>query len=291
VSSGYNPSGDGKGRVFMLNARTGAVIREFVTSATADIGQVSTFVSTSAAGQLADAAYAGDLAGNLWHFDLATGATRLIATLTDGSGAAQPITTAPELTMVENQRVVLVGTGKLLGISDFSPTQIQSFYAITDTGTTVANIRTDLDARSLSIVGGTRTLTGTAPNWRTRRGWYVDLPAGELAHTDPVIAQGSVFFSTNQPSGSACESKSYLYMIDIVTGAQRSAEVFGAAGAVAWAGSLIGNVMASRVTVARLPSMSLVALVHQSDNTVATRTVMPGRSQNIRRAAWKEVQR
>lgn len=288
VTSGYNTSGDGRGRLFMLDVMTGQIKREFVTTATADIGQVAAFVTRTSATPLADTAYAGDLAGNMWRFDLTTGAVSLLATLKDSSGVAQPITATPELSTVKGQRVVLIGTGKLLGASDFSPTQTQSFYAISDTGTTIANVRTALDSRTLVISGDNRTLSATTPDWTTRRGWYFDLPAGEVANTDPLIAQGGVFFTTNKPSSLACSSQSYIYMVDIASGSQRGAEVFTAG---AWTGQLIGNVMSSRVVIAKLPSLSLVALVHESDNSIGSRLIRPPLVVNPRRAAWKELQR
>ena len=288
VTSGYNTSGDGKGRVFMLDAVTGSVIREFVTTATADIGQLAAFVTKTGTSLIADAAYAGDLAGNLWKFNLDTGSVSLLATLKDSGGTPQPITATPELALIKNQRVVLIGTGKLLGASDFSPTQTQSFYAISDTGTTISNVRTALDSRTLVISGDNRTLSATAPNWTSRRGWYFDLPAGEVANTDPLIGQGGVFFTTNKPSSTACASQSYLYMVDIASGSQRPAEVFTT---TPWTGQLIGNVMSSRVVLAKLPTMSLVALIHESDNSITSRLILPPKVQTPRRAGWKEVQR
>jgi type IV pilus assembly protein PilY1 len=288
VSSGYNTAGDGRGRVFMLDAMTGQIKREFVTTEVADIGQVATFVTRSAATPIADAAYAGDLAGNLWRFNLETGAVTLVVTLKDAAGVAQPITATPELTMIKGQRVVLIGTGRLLGATDFSPTQTQSFYAISDTGTTISNVRTALDSRTLVVSGDNRTLSASTPDWTTRRGWYFDLPAGEVANTDPLIAQGGVFFTTNKPSSLACSSQSYIYMVDVASGSQRPPEVFTGS---AWTGQLIGNVMSSRVVIAKLPTLSLVALVHESDNSIGSRLIRPPAVVNPRRAAWKEIQR
>jgi len=289
LTSGYNTSGDGKGRVFMLNATTGSLIREFVTTATADLGQISAFVTqTAAGGYVADAVYGGDLAGNLWKFDLESGAVSLVATLKDAGGMPQPITAAPELTLVNTKRVILVGTGKLLGVSDFSPSQTHSFYAIADTGTPVADVRTELDPRTLVVSGETRTLSASAPDWSTRRGWYFDLPAGEIANTDPQVALGAVFFTTSKASSTACASESFLYMVDIYTGSQRPPEVFTS---TPWTGIRIGAVLSSRPVLAQLPSTSLVALTHRSDNTIDSRLIAPPRAVNPRRAAWKEVQR
>ena len=288
VGSGYNTSGDGKGRVYMLNAVTGAVIREFVTTAVADLGAISAFVLRDGGVETASYAYAGDLAGNLWRFDLETGAVSRLALLKDGSGQPQPITAAPELTMLRNQRLVLVGTGKLMGVSDFSGTQVQSFYALVDRGAEIANVRSDLELRTLTVSGDTRNLSATAPNWTTGKGWYFDLPAGEVANTDPLIAQGAVFFTANKPTAAACASQSFIYMVDIETGSQRPPSVFTGS---PWTGQLIGGVLSSRVVIAKLPSLSLVALVHQSDNSIASRIIKPPTPAQPRKAAWREIRR
>ena len=288
MASGYNPSGDGKGRVFMLDAATGTVLREFVTTAVSDIGQVSAFLTKVGSEFIASAAYAGDLAGNLWKFDIVTGTTSRVATLTDASGSPQPITAAPELTTVKSVPVILIGTGRLLGESDYTQSQTQTFYAISDTGTTVSNVRTALDARTLVVSGSTRTLAATTPDWTTRRGWYFDLPSGEIANTDPQVAQGAVFFTTNKPTSVACASESFLYMVDITSGSQRQPEQFTGS---AWTGTKVGDVLASRPVLARLPSLSLIALTHESNNSILTTYIKPPKINAPRRAAWKEVQR
>lgn len=288
VGSGYNTSGDGKGRVYMLNALTGALIREFVTTAVADLGAISAFVLRDGGLETASFAYAGDLSGNLWRFDLETGAVSRLAVLKDGLAQPQPITAAPELTLVRNQRLVLVGTGKLMGVSDFSGTQVQSFYALVDRGDEITNVRSDLELRTLTVSGDTRNLSAAAPNWTTGKGWYFDLPSGEVANTDPLIAQGAVFFTANKPTAAACASQSFIYMVDIETGSQRPPSVFTG---TPWTGQLIGGVLSSRVVIAKLPSLSLVALVHQSDNSIASRIIKPPTPAQPRKAAWREIRR
>ena len=176
----------------------------------------------------------------------------------------------------------------MLGVSDFSSSQVQSFYAIRDDGTEVIDARTELDVRTLTVTADTRTLAATAPSWATRRGWYFDLPAGEVANTDPLIAQGAVFFTANKPSASSCASQSFLYTVEIETGSQRPPAVFSG---TAWTGKLIGSVLSSRVVIAKLPSSSLVALVHQSDNSIRSIAFNPPAPSQPRKAAWREIRR
>lgn len=288
VSSGYNPGGDGQGRVFMLNAMTGDLVREFATGVDADIGALSVFVNRTGAAPMAEYAYAGDLAGNLWRFDLAAGSVSRVATLRDAGGAAQPITTAPELTTIKGMRLILVGTGKLLGLSDFSPTQTQSVYAITDTGTPVTNVRTALEQRTLVVSGSSRTLNAAAPDWIAKRGWFFDLPAGEVANTDSQLGQGALWFTSNKPDRTACSSESYLYVVDVATGSQRPNDTFVGQ---PWTGTQLGPVLAAKPVLAQLPDGSMIALTHKMDNTIDTRRMLPPRNPNPRRAAWREVLR
>ena len=173
-------------------------------------------------------------------------------------------------------------------MSDFSSTQVKGFEALRDDGTEVLNPRTELDVRSLVVTGETRALSAVAPNWTTRRGWYFDLPAGEVANTDPMIAQGAVFFTAHKASAVACASQSYLYMVEIESGSQRRPEVFNG---TPWTGKLIGSVLSSRVVLAKLPSLALVVLIHQSDNSISSLLLKPPRATQPRKAAWREIRR
>lgn len=144
-SSGYNNygPGDGVGRLFIVNANTGALIRSISTgvgdtTTPSGLGRITAWANYPNYNNFAQRVYGGDLLGNLWRFDVnddiaASGydAQRL-ATLKDANGAAQPITARPELGKVKDHPVVFVATGQLLGSSDLSSTQRQSVYAIKD---------------------------------------------------------------------------------------------------------------------------------------------------------------
>ena len=74
VTSGYNNTTDGKGRLWMLNPSTGAVIWEFTTAdgslgAESGLAHVSPFVEADGSVRYV---YGGDLLGNVWKFDLVT---------------------------------------------------------------------------------------------------------------------------------------------------------------------------------------------------------------------------
>ncbi len=76
VGNGYNNTGSGRAKLFVLNAETGALIAKIDTG----VGSVANpnGLSTPAVIDLdgngtADYAYAGDLRGNIWKFDLTAG--------------------------------------------------------------------------------------------------------------------------------------------------------------------------------------------------------------------------
>ncbi|MDS4012805.1 MAG: PilC/PilY family type IV pilus protein [Candidatus Accumulibacter sp.] len=172
-ASGYNniTPGDGQGRLFIVNANTGALVASInggsistgvgSVDSPSGLAKISAWANFPDLNNTAERVYGGDLEGNLWRFDIngeipqtadppVYDAQRL-ASLRDATGSPQPITTRPELGRIAYHPVVFVGTGKLLGGNDFQPIrassprfQPQSFYAIKDrlTDTDFGNPRT-----------------------------------------------------------------------------------------------------------------------------------------------------
>jgi type IV pilus assembly protein PilY1 len=174
---------------------------------------VSAFIN-SFSDNTADAAYAGDLQGNLWRLDLTktTAANyyeppSLIAQLTSESGMAQPITTPPALALdsYTGKRFVFVGTGRLLDDSDITSSQEQSFYAILDGTRTMflkapANPLTRKDFANNTDVKGV-TLTSD------QSGWFINLGTGTNGNAyrinTPITVSASVVaFAKNLPDNS-----------------------------------------------------------------------------------------
>ena len=238
IASGYNQSsGDGKGHLYVLNARTGALLHTLDTTTTdsgslanpSGLTKISGYVKDDS-NQILEQIYGGDLNGRVWRWDVSDpvsanwqAKTVLFATLTDPSSAPQPVTTAPEIEIDINNgvdRFVFVGTGRLLDADDFvnpNPEQIQSMYAIRDgtldTPTTTGlpiNGRTSLAAAS-GIVG----VVGAAPN-----GWRQDMAAGQRIVTDPVAEFNVVVFTGTvlQPDPCLIALPAYIYARDYVSG-------------------------------------------------------------------------
>jgi type IV pilus assembly protein PilY1 len=258
LSSGYN-NADGLGHLYVLNANTGAVIRNIVTTAgstaaPSGMARISAHSVQSLTDNTSVAAYGGDTFGNLWRFDIngnigASGYdAQLLATFKDAGGNPQPITAAPLEATVNGKPVVYVGTGRYLGTTDVSDTSMESFYAVVDNSDT--NTFTDLRATGSKFVAQTlsattcpknapislcspgqivRTSSNNPVDWTTNTGWYVDfLTGGERSSTDPSLALGTLVFTTITPqvsTVSACGatdpnvSGSFLYSLNYLTGA------------------------------------------------------------------------
>lgn len=312
LTSGYNngtdTSGDGIGHLFVLNAKTGALIKDIPTTAgtaatPSGLGQIVGYSDNAYQDNTIKFVYGGDLSGNVWRFDL-TGATVAswkvdkLAQLVDGSGTPQPITTTPALALSSGQRMVFVGTGQYLGDADITTTQTQSMYGLLDTYDpstpstpgTITSVRTQLNQRQIVSASSTsRTISSsvTAATLPPAKGWYVDfsLTAGERVVTDPAIAINSLVLTTNIPSSAdPCKpgGSSWFYSVDYATGAMVTNTTT--------AGTSLGNTLASRPILVKLPNGSIVALVRKSDASTATQSVVTGMSSGVpRRVSWREI--
>ncbi|MCL4737757.1 MAG: pyrrolo-quinoline quinone [Burkholderiaceae bacterium] len=284
VTSGY-ANDDGRGRLWMLDADTGAIVHEFDTgvgapgAGDAGLAQVSAFLEDDGTVRYA---YGGDLLGNLWRFDLqGKGAPVKLAELRDSLGNRQPVTAAPELAMIENKRVVIVGTGRMLGIGDFGSTRVQTMYAISD-GVPLANPRAALVAQVYNPA--TDSLSSNPVDWSTDRGWYVDLPAGEQANTQPTIAYGAVAFTTNTAGASDCTASSRLYVFDVTSGSK-----FEGAGFVSTLISDSAN--SSGVTALATSGQKIVGSGQDSDGNPWEREIVSKTLIDPAKNAWREIRR
>lgn len=299
-TSGYNSTLDGKGRMFVVDLLTGALRYTFVTTqgsvgaADAGLAQISGFQESDGSVQYV---YGGDVLGNMWRFDVEKSAVLLLAQLTDASGVGLPVTAAPELMTSNGRRMVFIGTGKLLGSTDFNDPRTHAFFGLWDNGTTITTthpqpahvpaLAGQLALRTMSVVGNTRLLSGSAVDWTAQRGWYFDLPTGEKANTDPTVGYGMVVFTTNQPAVTSCASSSALYTVSAASGLDLAASQF-ITGSI-HAGVVLGSQMTARAAVARLPSGQLVITTHQADNSTTTSQFNAATATSTKKIGWKEV--
>ena len=146
--NGYNSS-DGQSVLFILDPATGSVLRKFELGSGPDNGLATPSVTDVQGDGKADYVYAGDLAGNLWKIDLTdvsinnwevafthSGVSAPLFKATGPTGIAQPITSQPDVMYHPQYHgyMVVFGTGKFLGTSDFLDKTVQTVYGVWDYG-------------------------------------------------------------------------------------------------------------------------------------------------------------
>ena len=163
--NGYNSPNE-KAVLFILDATTGTLIKKIDTGVGGCNG-LSEPILIDPIGEdgKVDYVYAGDLKGNMWKFDLTSPNAQGIApdpgwtvayiddngnanpaddipkplfTAKDDNGNIQPITAKPDVMRPCNKDFsgyfVVFGTGRYLGLSDFSNTSTQTLYGVWDYG-------------------------------------------------------------------------------------------------------------------------------------------------------------
>lgn len=221
VGNGYNNSGDGHAKLFILYLEAGVdgtwgtgdyIELDTMTGNTTTPNGLSTPRVVDLNGDsIADRVYAGDLQGNMWVFDIsgntdsswktAYGTPSVptpLFTAKNDEGYAQPITTAPILaksphtlttSTTKPNILVLFGTGKFLEPDDVSGNlNRMSFYAVLDANSGNKN-RSNLEPRELITSGSLRKVEGTPIDWTTQYGWLIDLEKQSSA-TGPSIKEG-----------------------------------------------------------------------------------------------------
>jgi type IV pilus assembly protein PilY1 len=305
--------GDGMGYLYVLDAITGRIMHKIPTNvgdpgtaandySDADpsgLAKINNWVNNSGTDNTTLAVYGGDMKGNLWRFDLDdASATYLqavkVAELKNAFAQAQPITTKPELGLISNRRVIFVGTGRFLGVTDKANTAKQSVYAIADDlagNTTMTDRTTDLVEQTITSVDSTtRTVTSAnAVDWTNPavRGWFVDLPdKGERVSVDPQLQLGTLVVPSNVPSNDTCVAggTAWINTFDFKTGSF----VAGATGN-AVSQKVTGSVVVG-INVIQLPGGKVVTVVTTADNQQrAVETPIAPTNFQGRRVGWREL--
>jgi type IV pilus assembly protein PilY1 len=307
-ASGYNnngPGGDGKGRLYVVDAISGAMLSEIITdNAGTDpdqsgIAKINNFVTAGLIDNTTEYVYGGDLAGNLWRFDLRNDTSQRLGR-TSATVGSQPITVRPELARIRDSsgayhRVVYFGTGRYLGFNDLSVTSpsstvAQAYYAVKDTGADIGVFATSgtLVEQTLNAGVSPRSIPNpVAVDWLTKNGWFVSLPVGERVSVDLRLQLGTLVGLSNKPESDYCSvgGTSWLYAFDYKSGAAVSTSQNRAVGFP------VGSSIATGLTLVRLPNNKLVAIVTQADTTVKAMSVpvAPGAAGGVRRVGWREI--
>ncbi|MGC9185665.1 MAG: pilus assembly protein [Thiomonas sp.] len=197
VGNGYNSNAN-RPALLEFDLATGALkVRPTLTGALDDGLAEPGLAQPDSKTGISTAAYAGDLNGNLWKFDLTspieTGTTVFKAV--DKNGNPQPITSLVALiydsTRGKESTWALFGTGRYLSDADIPSTQVQTWYGVrVDAATSSALIplvtastkRSDMVQRSIlkeDSAGNGNLLRATSPaatnDMDGKAGWYMDL--------------------------------------------------------------------------------------------------------------------
>jgi Tfp pilus tip-associated adhesin PilY1 len=227
--------GNGQAALYILNIKTGQIIRKISVGSpgtTEPNGLSSPTLVDINGDYTADFAYAGDLKGNVWKFDLTADSSgnwsaaldnNPLFSARDSDGNMQPITTAPAVAHHPlGGLLVMVGTGRLLDNVDINDTSIQSFYGLRDNNDSAISGRAKLQPQTLrEQTAGSQTVRTASDNnvdWDAYRGWRIDLPAGEKVVTDPIARAGRVQFTSNDPAS----DENWLNELNIVSGGSPS---------------------------------------------------------------------
>ena len=187
---------------------------------------------------LADIAYAGDLLGNVWKFDL--GSARAsdwrvafkgspLFTAHDATGRHQAITSAPGwLPHPLGGLMLAIGTGRDLTVADRSDQQVQTLYGLHDNGQAIPPGIGGRRAAAIvvqALLAGTRTVDGREyergsaipVDYRgtpAPRGWLLDLPVpGERVLQAPRPFGGQKMMFSSSAAG-----RGFVTVLNLFTG-------------------------------------------------------------------------
>ncbi|WP_295543423.1 PilC/PilY family type IV pilus protein [uncultured Thiohalocapsa sp.] len=221
------------------------------------LGEVSTLDEDG--DLVADRAYAGDLFGNLWRFDLTDldAAPVRLFTATDAAGNCQPITSRIAFARHPNGgHLLLFGTGRPAHATDQHAEAVQTFYGIWDTARYWRGGRFDVPARrdllahafiqddaGVSADGQVVSLGRISTAVPTRsvaepRGWMLDLQpvesnadcrGSERVLSAPQVRHGRVVFVSMRPDGGCGDGgASWINALDAIDGSRPAVAPFDA---------------------------------------------------------------
>jgi type IV pilus assembly protein PilY1 len=315
-ASGYDNTtpGDSQGHLYMVDVTTGAKLAEMVTSGSIDpslsgISWVNGWNDDGMHKNYVRQAYAGDLGGRIWRFDLKKQTATLMTTLGMSAGKGdsnvnkpQPVTTRIEMGAFANdsaQRVLYVGTGRYLNYDDVTNTDVQSIYAIRDTESSTTypiagktNFR-DTPAAYL-LTSNTNNRTSSTFNYNNvttnSYGWYMDFNAsgGERVITHPRLfggQQNNLTVVTNQPIANKCDigGTGYIYSLN----AQPAVGVKVTTSDTVY--TVVGAMVMGMATITS-PSGAGTGVITKSDGTLEfPPTKGPTYGNTVRRISWREL--
>ena len=250
--NGYD-SVSGQAFLYIVDLNTGVLVKKIPTNSAVGNGLSTAVLYDYDGDSIIDYAYAGDLQGNLWKFDLRAASSsgwalgnggQPLFTAVNSNNQIQPITSKPLLALNPmGGWMVYFGTGEYVTNADVTNTNIQAFYAIWDkpsnTGTVALSslvqqtitetVNSGTTNPQVVCSSGTscnntytnsyRSVSGFTVNANSL-GWYINLTSGERVRSAPVYINGLILFLTTIPSNDPCNpgGTSWLMEVDYLSG-------------------------------------------------------------------------
>jgi type IV pilus assembly protein PilY1 len=217
----------GRARLYIVNLQTGALVRSLDAHGGPGNGLGGVRVVRDGSNRIVGA-YAGDLAGNLWRFDLSSAdpaqwrvgfAGLPLFTARDAAGKPQAITAAPEyLAHPQGGLLVLSGTGRLFEDQDLGDIQVQALYGLWDRAAADADSATapriapgaalarhafgqvDAPRAGSSSAAKFDTVVAQPVDWAIHSGWHLPLPARFRDIYGAALQRGFVRFKVVAPA-------------------------------------------------------------------------------------------
>ncbi|KGJ88146.1 pilus assembly protein [Thalassotalea sp. ND16A] len=221
--NGYN-SAAGKAELVLTELSTGTISKISTGSAAGNGLSTPALIDLNRDG-LYDFAYAGDLNGNLWKFDLTSKSVAYSKPLY-AAGVSQPITTKPIVSShPTGGKLVYFATGKTLAFSDLADTSPQGVYGIWDTGKTPGTANLLNQTLSAPKAIGTETVltsSNIAIDWSKHTGWKVALTAGKRIVANYQLRDRRLQMTVTNP----VDEENWLFEPNYLTGGAPKTAIF-----------------------------------------------------------------
>lgn len=240
AGNGYG-SEAGVGALLIFDLETGHLLKQLDVTGRAGVarsnGLSMPVLQFDALGEVT-AAFAGDLHGQLWKFDLSSLSHTQWVVAHNGAplftaGIEQPIAMQPLLhpSVHAGQDLLLFSTGKLLEASDLTDSSVQAVYAVLDTPALPASGLTPERLLQQQLLGTAtdphsdrrvRTVSNAKVDWNTQYGWFLPLVEngqrrGERVLHNFIIQHGRLLFTAAflNSAATGLETASWLMVLHL----------------------------------------------------------------------------
>lgn len=208
-------SAAGIASLFIVDMKTGSLVAEVATDSSITSNGLLGVTLIRNEKQVVVGAYAGDLKGNLWKFDLASSdksnwkSKKIFTSKNNRPIFQQPVYTGHPL----GGNMVLFGTGKFYDALDLTDSSMNSLYGIWDKDGSTVSVSSLLkrEAVAKTISGQTYHVlkSNAAIDWTTHKGWTLELNMFAMQkslYPGNIIGSNVIFNTTAVADASAAAS-------------------------------------------------------------------------------------